>query len=225
MGLTPRPPCFQQIWRDVTADEAWWGFTDGTIYHYTNPGSAAQACEVAYSDPHGTIFNHTARIPHGGTGYAKVSSVPGTAQLIYSNPPYDNSPPLCGPCDGVNTDWANVNWNIDDGGPPPGPLVGTGMTFTVSEPFTPFPLFSVYATPRCFNQDTTLTVVVENLNALEPIDVIVDFNLSAQIILTAVPASGSAMASGPVLAGDQIVGVTTQCLSGAALHYTVTFSE
>lgn len=91
-----RPPCFRNIWRDPTNDLAWFEFWDGSIYEYTPSGSASDACDCATFDPHGTTFDTFVRIARGGSGYTKVSSVPGTATLVYSYPPYDNVSPSCG---------------------------------------------------------------------------------------------------------------------------------
>jgi hypothetical protein len=162
MVIIPRRPCFQKIWRDLAADEAWFQFTDQSIYHYTPAGSAANACDCATTDPHGTTFNHTTRIPKGSPGYTKVLSVPGTATLVYEYPPYDNPAGPCQPCYGHNTDIAALSWTnyLQVGGS--ASFTASGADITVN--YTGTGIFQLYAVSddMCFNSTPHNPTIVHN---------------------------------------------------------------
>lgn len=157
-----RQPCFLKIWRDCAADTAWYEFSDGSIYEYTDPGSAALAYTISQSDPHGTDYNVTARIPPPGPGYTKLGAEP-SAELIYSYPPYDNTDPgPCPLCAGHNTDITALTWtgSINSGGS--FTISGSGKVFDFTGTSTAGPIFIATSSDWCVETATVVTVTLEN---------------------------------------------------------------
>ena len=108
---TGRPACFANIWIDCTDGSIYLGFTEGQLYRYL-PESVDTGRGIIDALNHGLTFNQVYRL-FGVFGYIanyeRVSSVPGTATLAYSNPPYPGTDP--GPCPSNifdNTLWTNL---------------------------------------------------------------------------------------------------------------------
>jgi len=142
----PRPPCFAELWRDCTNLDCYLVFANGQIYHYDTPSDqVAVALTVAVK--HGLSFNSGFRrsfsIPGG---YEVVSSIPVTADLIYSFPPYPGTDP--GPC----TASLNFNELVWDSPPDTDTPTGTGFN-TFSNFQNSYSMFS--SCPNVDNSNAT----------------------------------------------------------------------
>lgn len=115
---TGRPPCFYQIWLDCSAQNAYYVFSDGSIYRYGFP-SANPARAIITATCLGQTFNCFYRRSYGGNPsgqFARVLTVPITASLAYQNPPYRGTDP--GPCPLLNWDllvWSNYDSYVSPG--------------------------------------------------------------------------------------------------------------
>jgi hypothetical protein len=89
-GLPSSRLCFSAIYRDCASDMAWFVFEEGQVYEYFNTGAAEQARQIANAAVHGNYFNAFVRLPPGGD-FLPGAIIPGTAELIYSFPPYTNA--------------------------------------------------------------------------------------------------------------------------------------
>jgi hypothetical protein len=164
-----RPVAFENIWRKCSTDEAWYQFSDGTIYYYAPPATD-EAYQVALALKHGTFFDFFVRRDgFAGTSYARVDSVPDDAELIYSYPPYAVG--TIAPCGGycmihypsqplglAGATWSNTSFN---------PIV---EYFTVTDNFhleMGWPVTDVYSSGMqasgvtnnyCENEDTHLKI-------------------------------------------------------------------
>lgn len=93
----PRPPCFLNLWRDCTNTDCYLQFANGAIYHYDSP-SDETVVALTVAVRHGGTFNAGLRRSFSIPGGYEIftGSIPGTASLIYSYPPYPGVDP--GPC-------------------------------------------------------------------------------------------------------------------------------
>lgn len=116
-GVTNRPPCFNYIARDCSNDVIWLEFSDGTVYRYEAP-AIADAVAIIVADNHGLTFNRFFRRAVTSlalnASFARVASIPITATIIYTNPPYPGTLPS--PCPVY--DWPLV-WSGFTGAAPP----------------------------------------------------------------------------------------------------------
>ena len=92
-----RPVCFSALYRDCTTGDAYLVFTDGSTYLYNSP-AIPDVGSIAGGLIHGVTFNAFWRrsLMRGGAFAKFAGSIPSTATLIYSNPPYAGADP--GPC-------------------------------------------------------------------------------------------------------------------------------
>lgn len=110
--LPTRRLCFSKIYRDCAADMAWFVFEQGQVYEYFNTGAAEQARQIANALIHGSYFNLAVRLPPGGL-FLAGAIVPGSAELIYSYPPYTNAQvDVCNICSGKVRNAQDIVWGV-----------------------------------------------------------------------------------------------------------------
>jgi hypothetical protein len=115
-----RPPCFAAIYRDCTDDSAYLVFANGVTYRY-DPSAGDVSVDITTATTHGRYFDFFARRQPGDAGYERwTGGIPGTAELIYSFPPYPGTDP--GPC-ALGINFNDLVW---DSPPDTNVEIGTG---------------------------------------------------------------------------------------------------
>jgi hypothetical protein len=143
-----RPPCFAAIYRDCTDDSAYLVFANGAVYRY-DPSAGDVSVDITTAITHGRYFDFFARRQPGDAGYERwTGGIPGTAELIYSFPPYPGVDP--GPCVSA----LNFNDLVWDSPPDENVETGTGSNTFANVGNT------VSLDSNCPNVDTSICAFV-----------------------------------------------------------------
>lgn len=119
-SVAARVPCFKQLWRDCTNMDSYLVFHDNTVYHY-DADSLDDVRQLTEAMWHGVLFNARFRrslsVPGGYERF--TGTIPSTAVLIYSYPPYPGTDPGDCPSPGCSHPNAiqDLPWNSNMGVP------------------------------------------------------------------------------------------------------------